>query len=117
MAGLAMRPIAAELAPSRSGPAAAGSFTYLGAAFGGIVAGGLSGRLGIRRIVMFGSTMLAAGLVLSASGGLLHLYARHRVLVGLFGTSWLFSPLITHVRRLFERRPGDPGGPISSEHV
>jgi len=114
IAVMAMKPIAAELATSRSGPAAAGSFTYLGAAFGGIVAGGLSGRLGIRRIVMFGSTMLAAGLVLSASGGLLHLYAGHGVLMGLFGTSCMFSPLITYVSRWFERRRGAAVALISS---
>ena len=92
IAVLAMKPIAADLDTARSGPAAAGSFTYLGAAFGGIVAGWLVGRLGIRRIVLFGGVMVAAGLVLSASGGLLFLYAGHGVLMSLFGTSCMFSP-------------------------
>jgi hypothetical protein len=36
---VALKPIAAELGTSRSAPAAAGAFTYIGAAFGGIVAG------------------------------------------------------------------------------
>lgn len=111
---VAMKPIAAELLTARSGPAAAGSFTYVGAAFGGIVAGWLAGRLGIRRIVIFGATMVAAGLVLSASGGLLELYAGHGVLMGLFGTSCMFAPLLTYVSLWFERRRGSAVALISS---
>jgi MFS family permease len=114
VAVLAMKPIAADLDTARSGPAAAGSFTYLGAAFGGIVAGWLVGRLGIRLIVLFGGIMVAAGLVLSASGGLLFLYAGHGVLMGLFGTSCMFSPLLTYVSRWFERRRGAAVALISS---
>ncbi|MGE0578018.1 MAG: MFS transporter [Reyranella sp.] len=114
VAVLAMKPIAADLDTARSGPAAAGSFTYLGAAFGGIVAGWLVGRLGIRRIVLFGGVMVAAGLILSASGGLLFLYAGHGVLMGLFGTSCMFSPLLTYVSRWFERRRGAAVALISS---
>lgn len=111
---VALKPMAAELAAPRSGPAAAGALTYLGAAFGGIVAGWLSGRLGIRRIVLFGAVMMAAGLVVSASGGLFHLYAGHGVLMGLFGTSCMFAPLITYVSRWFERRRGAAVALISS---
>lgn len=114
IAVLAMKPIAADLDTARSGPAAAGSFTYLGAAFGGIVAGWLVGRLGIRRVVLFGGAMVAAGLALSASGGLLFLYAGHGVLMGLLGTSCMFSPLLTYVSRWFERRRGAAVALISS---
>ncbi len=85
---VALKPLAADLDAPRSGPAAAGALTYLGAAFGGIVAGWLAGRLGIRRIVLFGAAMMAPrALVVSASGGLFYLYAGHGVLMGLFGTS------------------------------
>ena len=62
---VAMKPVAAELATNRSGAAAAGSFTYIGGAFGGIVAGWLAQRIGIKRIVLFGATMVAAGLALA----------------------------------------------------
>lgn len=111
---VAMKPIAAELGTSRSGPAGAGSVVYIGAAFGGIVAGWLAGRLGVRRVVIFGGTMVAAGLILSSSGGMLELYAGHGVLMGLFGTACMFSPLITYVSRWFERRRGAAVALISS---
>lgn len=111
---VAMKPIAAELETLRSGPAAAGSFPYLGAAFGGIVAGWLAGRLGIRLVVLFGAAMVVAGLVVSAWGGLLHLYVGHGVLMGLLGISCMFSPLLTYVSRWFERRRGAAIALISS---
>lgn len=111
---VAMKLIAAELGTSRSGPAGAGSIVYVGAAFGGIVAGWLAGKLGVRRVVMFGATMVSAGLVLSASGGMVELYAGHGVLMGLFGTACMFSPLITYVSRWFERRRGAAVALISS---
>jgi len=114
LAVVALKPIAAELGASRSAPAAAGSFTYIGAAIGGIIAGWLSGRLGIRRIVLFGAAMLAAGLIVSASGGLPHLYVGHGVLMGLFGTSCMLSPLVTYVSRWFDRRRGAAVALISS---
>ena len=78
---VAMKQIAAELQANRSGPAGAGSLSYVGAAFGGIVAGWLAGRLGIRPIVIFGSTMVALGLLLSSFGGMLELYLGHGISV------------------------------------
>ena len=60
---VAMKPIAAELQHRALGPCRAPArSSYVGAAFGGIVAGWLAGRLGIRPIVIFGATMVAAGL-------------------------------------------------------
>jgi MFS family permease len=109
-----MKPIGAELDATRSSLAAAGSFTYLGAAFGGIVAGWLAGKLGVRRIVLFGATMVALGLLLSSLGSLLPLYAGHGLLIGLLGTSCMFSPLLTYVSRWFDRRRGSAVALISS---
>ena len=114
IAVLAMKPISAELQTERSGAAAVGAFVYVGAAIGGILAGWLAGRLGVRRIVMFGAVMMAAGLILSASGNLLELYAGHGVLMGLFGSACMFSPLLTYVSRWFERRRGSAIALISS---
>lgn len=111
---VAMKTIAEELGTARSGPAAAGSLSYIGAAFGGIVAGWLAGRLGIRRIVLFGSTMVALGLLVSALGGLFELYVGHGLLMGLFGTSCMFSPLLTYVSLWFEKRRGSAVALIAS---
>lgn len=114
LSAVALKPIAAEFGTERAAPAAAGAFTLVGAAFGGIAAGWLSGWLGMQRIVLFGAAMIAAGLVLSASGGLLHLYVGHGVLMGLFGTSCIFSPVVTYVSRWFERSRGAAVAMISS---
>ena len=114
LAAVALKPIAAEFGTARAAAAAAPSFTLIGAAFGGIAAGWLTGWFGTRRIVLFGAAMLAAGLVLSASGGLLQLYAGHGVLMGLFGTSCMFSPIMTYVSRWFDRSRGAAVAMISS---
>ncbi len=111
---VALKPIAADLGTSRAAPAAAGSFTYIGAAFGGIVAGWLSGWLGVRRIVLFGAVMVALGLFVSALSGLSQLYVGHGLLMGLFGTSCMLSPLITYVSLWFDRRRGAAVALISS---
>jgi len=111
---VAMKQIAAELQTNRAAPAGASSLSYVGAAFGGIVAGWLAGRLGIRPIVIFGSTMVAVGLVLSSWGGMVELYAGHGIFMGLFGTSCMFSPLLTYVSLWFERRRGQAVALIAS---
>jgi MFS family permease len=114
IAAVALKPIAAELGTSRAGPAAAGSLTYIGAAVGGIAAGWLAGRWGARTIVLFGGVMLAAGLVVSTHGGLSELYWGHGLLMGLFGTSCMLSPLITYVSFWFVRHRGAAVALISS---
>src|SRR6195256_861231 len=114
LAAVGLKPIAAEFGTARAAVAAAPSFTFVGAAFGGSGAGWLTGWLGIRRIVLFGAAMLPAGLVLSAAGGLFQLYAGHGVLMGLFGTSCMFSPIMTYVSRWFDRSRGAAVAMISS---
>ncbi len=114
IAVVAMTTIAAELGTPRSGAAAAGALVYLGASVGGILAGWLAGKLGVRRIVAFGAVMTSAGLMLSASGGVLELYTGHGVLMGLFGNAFMFTPLLTYVSRWFERRRGSAVALISS---
>jgi MFS family permease len=114
IAAVALKPIAAELGTSRAAPSAAGSLTYLGAAVGGIAAGWLAGRWGARTIVLFGGVVLAAGLYVSTLGGLSELYYGHGLLMGLFGTSCMLSPLITYVSFWFVRRRGAAVALISS---
>src|SRR5215475_11895082 len=111
---VALTTIAAELGTSRAAPSAAGSLVLIGAAVGGIAAGWLAGRFGIRRIVLFGAAMLAAGLFVSALSGVSQLYLGHGLLMGLFGASCMLSPLITYVSLWFERRRGAAVALISS---
>jgi MFS family permease len=111
---VALTTIAAELGTSRAAPSAAGSLVLIGAAVGGIAAGWLAGRFGIRRIVLFGAAMLAAGLFVSALSGVSQLYLGHGLFMGLFGASCMLSPLITYVSLWFERRRGAAVALISS---
>lgn len=111
---VALTAIAADLGTSRAAPSAAGSLVLVGAAVGGIAAGWLAGRLGIRRIVLFGAGMLAAGLFVSALSGVSQLYLGHGLFMGLFGTSCMLSPLITYVSLWFERQRGAAVALISS---
>ncbi|HXO03280.1 MAG TPA: MFS transporter, partial [Stellaceae bacterium] len=60
----------------------------------------------IRRIVIFGSVMIAAGLAVSAIGTIWALYIGHGLLLGLLGNGAMFPPLLVHVSRWFERRRG-----------
>lgn len=111
---VAMKPIASELVTARSGPSAAAAFSYIGSAFGGILAGWLAGRFGVRSVVLFGAAMVALGLGLSASGGLVELFVGHGLLIGALGISCLFSPLMTYVSLWFVRRRGSAVALIAS---
>jgi hypothetical protein len=95
VAVVAMKPIATELVTARSGPSTVAAVSYIGSAFGGIVAGWLAGKFGVRRVVLFGALMVGSGLALSASGGLVELIIGHGLLIGLLGpTPDLCQPVV-----------------------
>jgi MFS family permease len=106
LAAVALKAIAAELGTARSVPALAISLLWLGSGIGGIGMGWAAERFGVRVPVLFGSAMMALGLVLSASGGPWMLLLGHGLFVGLLGNSGMFAPLITYVSRWFDRRRG-----------
>ncbi|MGE4047567.1 MAG: MFS transporter [Acetobacteraceae bacterium] len=114
MTAVALKPIAADLDTPRSDPALASSLSYLGAGLGGILMGWMTERVGVRPVVIFGALMIAAGMALSASDGLMTLYVGHGVFMGLFGAACMFSPLMTYVSRWFDRRRGTAMALISS---
>jgi MFS family permease len=109
-----MKPIAAELGTSRSGPALAVALTYIGSGFGGILMGWISGRIGIRPVVMGCGVMLAVGLMVASSGGLWALYACNLLLVGLLGSAGMFSPIAAYVTRWFDAHRGSAVALVSS---
>jgi MFS family permease len=63
-------------------------------------------RFGVRATVIFGSLMIAAGLLVAQSGDALSLLIGYGVFVGLLGNAGMNAPLYTYVSRWFDRRRG-----------
>jgi MFS family permease len=101
-----LRSIAAELGGERSVPALAYSLAWLGSSFGGILMGRAAEHFGIRATVIFGSAMIAVGLIIAQSGGRLSLLLGYGLFVGLLGNSGINAPLYVYVSHWFDRRRG-----------
>jgi MFS family permease len=101
-----LKSIAADLGGERSVPALAYSLAWLGASVGGIAMGQAAERFGVRATVIFGSLMIAAGLLLAQSGDALSLLIGYGVFIGLLGNAGMNAPLYTYVSRWFDRRRG-----------
>ena len=101
-----LKPIAADLGTPRQVISLAAAMTWVGTGLGGILMGWLADRIGVRRTVMFGAVMIAAGLAVSSIGTVWALYVGHGLLLGLLGNGAMFPPLLVYVSRWFERRRG-----------
>jgi MFS family permease len=109
-----LKPIAASLDTPRQVISLAAALTWVGTGLGGILMGWIADRIGIRRTVIFGAAMIAAGLALSATGKIWTLYVGHFLLLGLLGNGAMFPPLMVYVSRWFEQRRGSALALISS---
>src|ERR1700751_4969855 len=109
-----LKPIAASLGTDRSVVALAASLVWLGTGLGGILMGRIADRIGMRQVAIFGASMTALGLVVSAIGQTWALIVGSGVLIGLLGNSAHFPPLVTYVSRWFDRRRGTAVALISS---
>jgi MFS family permease len=109
-----LKPIAASLETDRSVVALAASLIWLGTGLGGIMMGRIADRVGMRPIAIFGASMTASGLAVSAVGQTWALVFGSAVLIGLLGNSAHFPPLVTYVSRWFDRRRGSAIALISS---
>ena len=109
-----LKPITQDLGTTREIVALAGALTWVGTGAGGILMGWLADRIGIRRTVVFGATMIAAGLCVSATGKIWAIYLGHGLLLGLLGNGAMFPPLMVYVSRWFEARRGAALALISS---
>ena len=109
-----LKPITEDLGTIRQVTALAAALTWIGTGAGGILMGWVADRIGIRRTVCFGATMIAAGLCLSATGKIWALYLGHFLLLGLLGNGAMFPPLMVYVSRWFEARRGTALALISS---
>jgi MFS family permease len=114
LAVVGLKPITEDLGSTRQLVALLSSLTWLGTGLGGIVMGQVAERIGIRASVMFGATMIALGLAVSASGNLPAMLVGHAVLVGFLGNGALYPPLIVYISRWFDRRRGTALALISS---
>jgi MFS family permease len=114
IAVVALKAIAAELAGTRSIPALAGSLSWFGVGFGGLVMGHIADRIGVRWTVMFGALMICVGLAISSLGAPWQLYVGHGLFIGFLGNGGINAPLYVYVSRWFDRRRGSALALISS---
>jgi MFS family permease len=109
-----LKTIAADTGGARSVPSLAVSLVFFGTAVGGLLMGRLANSYGVRLTVIFGSVMIAVGLILSSYGAPWQLYLGHGLFMGLLGNAGLNAPLFVYVSRWFDRRRGSALALISS---
>ncbi len=109
-----LKEIASDTGGARQVPALAVSLAFFGTGVGGILMGRLANTYSVRWTVIFGSTMIAAGLILSSFGEPWQLYLGHGLFMGMLGNAGLNAPLFVYVSRWFDRRRGSALALISS---
>src|SRR3954468_11373743 len=97
----------AEFGITRAGASLPYTLTMIGFGFGGILMGAMADRFGVIVPVLFGSTMLGIGLILSGlSSNLWQFAIAHGVLAGFLGCSATFAPLVADTSLWFNKRRG-----------
>jgi MFS family permease len=114
LAVVGLRDMQAAMHTDRSVVSLASALVWIGNGVGGIPMGWLADRIGIRKIVGFGTVMMAAGMALSSLGTVWALYIGHGLLIGLLGNGAIYAPLMIYVSRWFDRRRGTALALISS---
>lgn len=109
-----MKQMQAALHTDRSVLSLATALVWIGNGTGGILMGWLADRIGIRKTVTMGATMMVAGLALSSLGTVWALYVGHGLLIGFLGNGAIYAPLMIYVSRWFDRRRGTALALISS---
>lgn len=104
---VALPAVQEEFGAARAGASFPYTMTMLGFAFGGIAMGRMADRFGIMPTVVVGTLSLGAGYILSGFAGTLWQFALvNGVLIGAFGSSATFGPLLADTSRWFTRRRG-----------
>jgi MFS family permease len=86
----------------------------LGTGIGGLGMAWLAERIGFRRVVILGASMVCVGMIVSAGGEAWQLYVGHGLFVGLLGNAAIHSPLYVYISRWFEVRRGSALALIAS---
>jgi MFS family permease len=102
---VALPAVQADFGVARGDASLPFTLAMLGFAFGGVVMGRLSDRLGIVPPVAAGAVAVSLGYLAAGSAGNLWLFALAYALVG-FGTSATFGPIMADLSQWFTRRRG-----------
>ena len=99
--------VQAEFGVARGEAALPYTLTMIGFAFGGVLMGRLADRFGILVPLLIGGSALTAGYIASAYAASLWGFAiMHGLLIGTFGSSASFGPLLADISHWFVRRRG-----------
>ena len=112
--GVFLKPIEDSTGWSRSSISTIGLLNWIVMGVGGVVAGYVSDRFGIRLVVLTGGALLGLGLVLSGQAReVWHFYLTFGVLVG-GGVSCFYVPLTVTAIKWFEGRRGMAAAVVSA---
>ena len=104
---VALPPVQAEFAATRSEASLPYTLTMIGFGFGGILMGRLSDRFGVMVPVLIGALALGLGFIAAGSAhSLLQFGIAQGLLVGFAGSSATFAPLVADASLWFTRRRG-----------
>ena len=99
--------VQAEFAVARADASAPYAMLMIGFGIGGLLMGRLADRLGVMVPLLIGAVSLGLGFALAASSATIGTYIlAHGLLIGLFGASATFSPLLADTSLWWVRRRG-----------
>ncbi|MBV1798682.1 MFS transporter [Siccirubricoccus sp. G192] len=104
---VALPAVQAEFGVARAGASLPYTLAMIGFGLGGVLMGRLADRFGVVVPVVIGTLSLSLGYIATAFAESLSVFAvTYGVLIGLFGSSALFGPLIADASHWFDRRRG-----------
>src|SRR5262245_23214291 len=104
---VALPPVQAEFGTDRGSASLPYTLSMLGFGIGGIMMGRLADRFGVAVPLMIGAVGLGSGFIAAgSSGSLLQFALAHGILLGLFGCSATFAPLVADASLWFDRHRG-----------
>ena len=99
--------IEAEFVLDRGGASLPYTLTTVGWGLGGILMGRFADRFGVIYPCLLGSCAMGAGFIMAGNAGSAQSFAMtHGVMLGFFGCSAFFAPLLADITHWFDRRRG-----------